>query len=239
MKIINGFGIYVWVLLLMLSINNSGSAQPVSFGLKGGINVSNYVQADEDILVSSLQPDGDFDNSVGETITGFFNGRVKNTPLSFQLEVSFKRLGSEFQVDLENAPFQVIDFDQTYISVSAMPRVDLFPASRFNPNFMFGPYADISLESKLSFITDEAFLGEKINGRTNNFALGAQLIVGVEADINVATVSVQAQYGTTFTNIFSEEITISNQPNDIPIGVEDAKHQFFGFLIGFHVPLQN
>jgi len=214
-------------------------AQPISFGFKGGIVFSNFAQADEDILVSSLEPEGDFDTSTGEIYTVFFNGNIEDAPLSFQLEVGFKRMGSEFQIDIESSEFRTVDFDQTYLSLAVMPKLDLSPNSKLKPFFMFGPFADISLESKFIFSANTGFLGEKINGRTNNFSFGAQGIAGTELDLDVAIISFNAQYGTTFTNIFNEEITISNQPENIPVGVEDAKHQFFSFMVGFHIPFQH
>lgn len=214
------------------------TAQPISFGFKGGVVVSTFAQADEDILVSSLEPEGDFDASTGEIYTAFFNGNIKDAPLSFQLEIGFKRLGSEFQIDIENSEFRTVDFDQTYLSLAVMPKLDLFPNSTLKPFFMFGPFADISLQSKFTFLADDGFLGETINGRTNNLSFGAQGIAGAELDLEVAIISFNTQYGTTFTNIFNEEITISNPPENIPVGVEDAKHQFFSFMIGFHIPFK-
>ncbi|MEO1022289.1 MAG: outer membrane beta-barrel protein [Bacteroidota bacterium] len=210
------------------------SAQSIRFGTKQGVVRSSFLQVEGD----------DFSANTGFELSVLVNKRFKNSPLALQIETGCRQLGAHTDISTRFGIDRVtrkrnLEFEHWFVAV--MPRVDLLPDSRINPSLMMGPVADFRLESRLTdtqlagnftdmqgnpVFVENFFGGSDLNGSTEPVMLGFLLAGGVEWNTEPVILSLEVRYYSAITNMFTNSIDSQT--------LEDAKHQYFGLMLGFN-----
>jgi len=219
-------------------------AQENRFGIKSGVAVSSMSQQETEIgnvtidwgVVTSYQ-------------TGvFYNRRLKNSLLSFQFELDYKKLGTDFSVnDIDGRidPSSKANYEFEHIGFSILPRIDLFPDKKINPNFMIGGILEFNKSSSVVFTTDipdpdrsleNFFFGGDAKEHTEDYLFGFAMAGGIEFATDPVIITLEGRYTSLFTPVFNEgveELPLNGQTYIIKI-MEDSRHNYLSFLIGFN-----
>ena len=228
----------------IISSSISVLGQNNRFGVKSGIAISSMSQQEMEIGNTQIEWDGKTAYQTGF----FYNRRLDNSLLSFQVEVDYKKLGTTFSIkdiDPDATSSSKAEYEFEHIGISVLPRIDLFPDKKLNPNFMFGGIIDVRKNSKLTLraktgnndsITRNGFIGGDINHRTENLLFGYVMAGGVEIATKPVIITVESRYTSLFTSVFDSSV------EDLPLNaetyllkvMEDSRHNYFSFLLGFN-----
>lgn len=230
-------------LLLISSLVLIGSsmnyAQENRFGMKTGVVASSMGQVEVSLGPVEFNWSGNNSYSAGL----FVNRRLYNL-ISLQVEMDYKRVGAH-ATSPDYPEGTKINYEFEYIGFSVMPRIDLFPESRLNPNFMIGPYADLRLESDLTIslssgsagaLFDSGFLGADTKPYTNTQVFGIAMAGGIEFKTEPVILTLEGRFSSSFSNVFNESVEELqlNGDNLLLKLVENAKHEYVSILIGFN-----
>lgn len=214
------------------------------FGIKSGIAISSMSQQETEVGNTQIEWDGKTAYQTGI----FYNRRLENSLLSFQIEVDYKKLGTSFsirEIDPNASSSSRAEYEFEHIGISVLPRIDLFPNKKLNPNFMFGGIIDVRTDSRLMLtaktgneesITRNGFIGGNINHRTEDLLFGYVMAGGVEIATKPVIITVESRYTSLFTSVFDSSV------EDLPLNaetyllkvLEDSRHNYFSFLLGFN-----
>lgn len=177
------------VLFMTAAMVQYANAQsPVSFGLKGGLNISNLHGSD-------LEPDAK---------TGILLGAVLeiNAPvLPFGVEsgVYYSQKGAELSGDNFDSKVKL-----DYIEVPVMAKFQLGPPGPITPSFAVGPYLgfNINAEQEGSFggFTGTGDISDNIKGTE----FGGVAAVGLDFNLGVTKLNGTARYSYGFTSVWDD-----------------------------------
>jgi hypothetical protein len=219
-------------------------AQENRFGIKSGIAISSMSQQETDIGNINIEWEGTAAYQAGI----FYNRRLQNSLLSFQFELDYKKLGTGFKVtdiDARVDPSAKANYKFEYIGFSILPRIDLFPNKRYNPNFMIGGIFEFKTNSEVVFTSDipdpdrslnNFFFGGDTNEHTENVLFGLVMAGGIEIATEPVIITLESRYTSLFTPVFNEnveDLTLNGQTYILKL-MEDSRHNYFSFLIGFN-----
>lgn len=219
-------------------------AQENRFGMKSGVALSSMSQQETEIGNINIEWEG-----VASYQTGiFYNRRLKNSLLSFQFELDYKKLGTAFRVndiDARVDPSAKANYEFEHIGFSILPRIDLFPDKKFNPNFMIGGIIEFKRNSAVVFTSNipdpdrslnNFFFGGDSNESTEKRIFGFVMAGGVEVATEPVIITLESRYTTLFTPVFNEsveDLALNGQTYILKL-MEDSRHNYFSFLIGFN-----
>lgn len=229
--------------LIVLSSSHS-NAQQNRFGMKSGVAISSMSHQQTEIGTANIEWGGASSYQTGI----FYNRRLENSLLSFQVEVDYKKLGTVFRindVDPRVASSAKANYRFEHIGFSVLPRIDLFPENKINPNFMIGGIMEVKTNSEVIFTSnipdpdrslDNFFFGGDINEHTEDFLYGFVMAGGVEFATKPVIITLESRYNSLFTPVFNESVEqmpLNQQTSTLKI-MEDSRHNYFSFLIGFN-----
>lgn len=220
-------------------------SQQNRFGLKSGIVFSNLTQQETEIGDVNIEWGGKAAYQTG----AFYNRRLKNSLLSFQIEIDYKKIGTSFSIDdlipQTTVTNTEVNYEFEYLGFSVLPRIDLLPDKKLNPNFMLGIVGEYRVNSELvistpsgndTTVTKNGFFGGQINHQTNSFLFGYVMAGGIEIKTKPVILTIEGRYTSLFTPIFKERI--ENLPlngNTYPLKfMEDSRSQYASILLGFN-----
>ncbi len=224
---------------LVLIGSSVNYAQEYRFGMKTGAVVSSMGQVEE-----SLGPI-EFNWSENSSYsTGVFVNRRLYNLISLQVEMDYKRVGAHTSSP-DYPEGTKINYEFDYMGFSVMPRLDLFPGSRLNPNFMIGPYADFILESELTVsltsasaegLFENGFVGVNTKPYTSKQVYGIAMAGGIEFKTEPVILTLEGRFSSSFSNVFNESVEDLQLNGDYILLklVENAKHEYLSILIGFN-----
>lgn len=232
------------VILIFCCIPSLINAQSHRFGLKSGIAVSSFSQQETELGNFEIE----WQSRVAYQTGIFYNSRLKESLLSFQFELDYKKVGTGFNLRNVDPNFDSgskAEYNFEYVGFSILPRVDLFPEKTLNPNFMFGGVLDIRTDSKLllrsesgadTSLTRNSFIGGDLDKRTNELLFGYVMAGGIEISTNPVIITIEARYSSLFSKVFNEsveEMPLNNETYLVKI-MEDSRSNYFSFLLGFN-----
>lgn len=235
---------YALVLLALITGSPIVSAQDNRFGMKSGIAVSGMSQQETEIgnVNINWETRSSFQTGV------FYNRRLKNSLLSFQIELDYKKLGTGFRVrdiDQRVDASAKANYEFEYVGFSVLPRIDLFPDKKLNPNFMIGGVFEFKANSAVVFTSDipdpdrslnNFFFGGDINNNTEKVLFGYVMAGGMEVATEPVIITLEGRFTSLFSSVFSEnveELPLNSETYILKI-MEDSRHNYFSFLIGFN-----
>ncbi|XWN36703.1 MAG: outer membrane beta-barrel protein [Balneola sp.] len=235
---------YALVLLALITVLPIVSAQDNRFGIKSGIAISGMSQQETEIGNVNINWEARSSFQTGV----FYNRRLKNSLLSFQLELDYKKLGTGFRVrdiDQRVDPSAKANYEFEYVGFSVLPRIDLFPDKKINPNFMIGGIFEFKTNSAVVFTSDlpdperslnNFFFGGDTNNNTEKVLFGYVMAGGMEVATDPVIVTLEGRFTSLFSSVFSEnveELPLNSETYILKI-MEDSRHNYFSFLIGFN-----
>tara|TARA_R110002124_G_scaffold276704_1_gene447617 strand:+ start:5427 stop:6074 length:648 start_codon:yes stop_codon:yes gene_type:complete len=212
--------------------------------MKSGIVISTMTQQETELVNREIEWGGKIAYQTGI----FYNKRLENSLLSFQFEGNYKKLGTSFfinNVDPNINPTSKAMYQFEYIGISVLPRIDLFPDKVLNPNFMFGAVLDIRTDSKLilqtesgtdSSLTNNSFIGGDLDKRTTELLFGYVMAGGIEIATKPVIITIEGRYSSLLTKVFNESVENMEQNAETYLLkiLEDSRHNYFSFLVGFN-----
>lgn len=230
--------------LFIISGSTLVFSQNNRFGVKSGVVISSMTQQETEIGNTEIKWQGKTAYQTGF----FYNRRLDNSLLSFQVEADYKKLGTSFSlrdIDPDATNSSRAEYEFEHIGISVLPRIDLFPDKTLNPNFMFGGIIEARTDSKLMLtartgnsnsVTQNGFIGGDIDHRTENLLFGYVMAGGVEIATKPVIITVESRYTSLFTSVFDSSV------EDLPLNaetyllkvMEDSRHNYFSFLLGFN-----
>ncbi len=163
-------------LLFLFAFTTTLHAQIIpTFGLKGGVNFTNFAQTDLDI----------YEMKTGVMIGAFAQLNVPLSPLSIQPEILYAQYGASIK-DADAS------FDVNYIQIPVLVKLSL-DAPGVTPNIHFGPYANILAGAELDVDGGSVDLDELVNGTSFGVIVGAgldtdKIELGLRASIGASEV---------------------------------------------------
>lgn len=214
-----------------------GMGQSYRFGIKTGVVFSGFSQQEQSLGNSDFEWEG-----YSSYTTGIFFNRKLKEAFSIQAELDYKTIGASTSSPLFLSG-STINYEHEYIGLSIMPRLDLFPESRFNPNFMIGPGIDFRTHSEIEIFTEgegpvftEGFLGVDSKPYTNKAVFGLVMAGGVEINTKPVIITLETRYTSYIGQAFEESIeNLQLDENNVLLKlVENAKTEYLSILIGFN-----
>jgi hypothetical protein len=190
----------------------------------------------------------EWDSKIAYQTGVFYNRRLDNSLLSFQFEADYKKVGTSFFINdgAQGAnPSSEAIYEFEYLGTLILPRIDLLPDERLNPNFMFGGIMDIRTGSKLillsdsgndSSLTQDGFIGGDLDQRTNKILFGYVMAGGIEIYTEPVIITIEGRYTSLFTKVFNEsveELPLNGETYLLKV-MEDSRSNYFSFLLGFN-----
>lgn len=221
----------------LLFLSENLKAQDNRFGIKKGVVFSGFSQQEQSLGTLDFE----WERSSNYAAGIFFNRKVKEA-LSIQIELDYKRIGA----GTSNAFLlsgSDVKYEHEYVGISIMPRLDLFPGLRFNPNFMIGPVVDFRTHSEIKILTEgegeiftEGFLGVDSKPYTSKTIFGLAMAGGVEIKTEPVIITLETRYTSSIGQVFEESIeNLQLDENNVLLKlVENAKMEYVSVLIGFN-----
>jgi hypothetical protein len=185
----------------------TAQAQQTKFGIKGGINFSNFNDENFNDLVGA---DLNLKSNSGLMVGAFFN--VASGPFSIQPEVLYTQKGADF------AGGGSVSLD--YLEVPLLLKFVVLPGP-IQPNFFAGPYVGFVLESKADIAGIN--LDFQDDSQTD---WGGILGVGINFNLAVTEIFVEGRYEWGFSNTYSFNIPFVE---DVSLG---SKNSVFALAAG-------
>ncbi|MEX0661463.1 MAG: porin family protein [Balneolaceae bacterium] len=180
--------IIITTLFLLTCFAKTAEAQsPVNLGIKGGVNLANLSDSDADVR------------------TGLIGGLAIDfglplMPLGIETGIYYSQKGLSNEA---NGATGTLKLD--YLEVPLLAKFSLGPPGPISPSFVIGPYAGYLLNSE--YEGENEFGGGTINFEDDTETVDFGLLAGVGVDFNLGLtkVNVQARYGYGLVDAFDDE----------------------------------
>jgi|GEM_PF-1280327 len=198
---------------LLLSIFMAGvmttAAQAQMVGIKGGLNLADFVNADYDT-----------DSRVTGTVGISLDFAPTYSSVGFETGAYYTRRGTEV------GPGQL---DLDYIEVPLLAKLYMAQESPLRPHLMAGPYAAFNLDATTDI--DVAGADLDIQDEVRDIDFGLMFGVGTDFNLQGMGMSLQARYAMGLTSVFDEAI---DDIEDFQETFEDSeRHGVWSLVLGF------
>ena len=175
-------------MLLVSGVFYSAAAQsPVSFGLKGGFNISN-LSGDEF---------EDFDTRIGLMIGAVLDINLPMLPIGIESGIYYTQKGVSYS-ESEDFFGEIVDINGKikldYIEVPVLAKISLGPPGPLSPHLLAGPYVGFNLNAEFEFSANGESDSEDISNEINSTDFGLLVGVGVDFNLGLTKLNVQARY---------------------------------------------
>lgn len=164
----------------LMSISKAQS--PVSFGVKGGVNLSNFVGSD-----------GDFDSRQGVVIGASLDISIPMAPIGVESGVYYSQKGAESG----NSTLKI-----DYVEIPVLAKISFGPPGPFSPHLVAGPYLGFNINSEAE---DGNGNTVDLEDFTNEVDVGGLVGLGADFGIGLAKLNAQVRYNIGFTSVFSDQ----------------------------------
>lgn len=163
--------------------DHANAQNPINFGVKGGLNIANFNNIDDDL-----------DSRAGLMAGIVLDISLPASPAGIESGLYFSQKGAE-------TAGGDVSIKVDYLEVPVLAKINFGPPAPVSPHLVVGPYAGFNLNSET-----EASVGgvdvEFDDDSVNSTEFG--IIGGLGADLNLVatTINVQARYGYGLTSVF-------------------------------------
>jgi hypothetical protein len=162
---------------------------PVSFGLQGGMNISNLTGAEDDL-----------DARFGLTAGAVLDISLPMMPFGIQSGVFYTQKGAKISDEDGDATFR---FD--YIEVPVMARFQLGPPGPITPHLVVGPYIGFNINSEVEGSFNGASVSIELDDETRSTEIGGTIGVGLDFNLGITKLNAMARYSYGFTTVFDSD----------------------------------
>lgn len=157
---------------------NVNAQSPVSFGLKGGLNISNLHGSDIE-----------YEAKTGVMVGAVLDLSLPALPMGIESGVYYTQKGAEINND-------AINLD--YIEVPVLAKVQLGPPGPIKPHLVVGPYLGFNMNA-------ENDAGDDLSDSFKSNEFGGIAGVGLDFNMGVAKLNTQARYSYGFTSVYEDD----------------------------------
>ncbi len=195
---------------LIVGLTTTAQAQsPISFGLKGGLNIADVTGSDMDT----------------STRTGLTGGlalhlNLPALPVGIESGLFYSQKGTV--VSFTDPDFGSIDgtFKLDYLEIPVLAKLGL-GAGPINPHLLAGPYLGFNLNAEVEGEESGFSFSEDISDDVNSTDFGLMFGAGLDFNLGVTALSAQARYSLGLTDIFEDDD-------------EGLKHGVFSVVVGIN-----
>jgi hypothetical protein len=174
-------------LFMFAGILSSANAQsPVSFGIKGGMNISNFTGQDYDSDARS-----------GLAVGAALDFSLPVLPFGIETGVYYSQKGAKSSEDGLTGTLKV-----DYIEVPLMAKFRLGPPGPITPHLVLGPYAGFNINSEAELSGDGGSISGDLSDDTNSTEFGGVAGVGIDFNLGLTKLNAQLRYSYGFTSVF-------------------------------------
>ena len=186
-------------LLLIVGLPATSQAQlPISFGIKGGVNIANISFDDFD----------DNDSRTGFNIGAVLDIGIPMFPVGIETGLYYSQQGTTFDIT-ETFDGMPVRMDGTikldYLTIPVLAKVNFGPPGPFSPHILAGPYAAFVLNAEEEFSSNGQSETVDISDDVESLDFGLTLGLGADFNLMVTTISVQGRYSFGLSDIFEDE----------------------------------
>lgn len=201
----------VITLLIAGGITANAQAQsPLSFGLKGGLNIADI-----------SGPDTDTDTRTGITggLAVYLN--LPALPIGIESGVYYSQKGTSYSdsdPDFGNYE-ETLKLD--YIEVPVLARLSFATPGPIGPFFVAGPYIGFNINAQAEGTDDGFDFDEDISEVVNSTDVGLMFGAGLDFNLGVTALNAQARYSIGLTNVYDFDLddTYRNSVFSIVVGI--------------------
>lgn len=191
--------------LLSGMIANTFAQSPISFGLKGGVNLANL--SGDDFSYADARS--------GLNIGIVFEIGLPLSPIGIESGLYYSQKGASS----ENQNLGVTTtLKADYLEVPVLAKLSFGPPGPIKPHLLAGPYLSFLLNSETVSDGGGGSVSVDINDTTNDIDFGLIGGIGLDVNMGLATLSLQARYSMGLTEVYTNN---------------DAKHGVFAIVAGF------
>lgn len=169
-------------------IQQANAQSPVSFGLKGGLNISNLHGSD-------FEPDA----KTGILLGAVLDINVPALPFGVESGVYYSQKGAELSGDNFESKIKL-----DYIEVPVMAKFQLGPPGPITPSFAVGPYFGFNVNAEEEFtsggVTDTDDISDGIKGTE----VGGVAALGLDFNLGLTKLNATARYSYGFTSVWDD-----------------------------------
>lgn len=189
--------------LLSGMLTSTIAQSPVSFGLKGGVNLANLTGDDF----------SDADARSGLNIGVVLEFGLPLSPIGIESGLYYSQKGSA----TEDQGFTTT-LKADYLEVPVLAKLSFGPPGPIKPHLLAGPYLGFLLNSEVVGEGGGGSVSTDIKDSTNDVDFGLIGGIGLDVNMGLATLSLQARYSLGLTEVYTDS---------------DAKHGVFAIVAGF------
>jgi hypothetical protein len=176
---------------------------PISFGLKGGVNLANLNGDDTD----------DFDARSGLNIGVVLEFGIPLSPIGIESGIYYSQKGASSE---DQGATLTLKAD--YLEIPVLGKLSFGPPGPIKPHLLAGPYLGFLLNSKVVGEGGGTSVSVDVKEDTNDVDFGFIAGIGLDVNLGLTTLSLQARYSIGLTEVYTDS---------------DVKHGVFGIVAGF------
>lgn len=191
------------LLLLSGMITNTIAQSPVSFGLKGGVNLANLNGNDSD----------HDDARSGLNIGVVLEFSIPLSPIGIESGLYYSQKGASSE---DQGATGTLKTD--YLEVPVLAKISFGPPGPIKPHLLAGPYLGFLLNSENVSDSGGGSVSLDLKDSTNDVDFGLIGGIGLDVNMGLATLSLQARYSMGLSEVYTDR---------------DLKHGVFAIVAGF------
>ncbi len=178
------------VMLLFSGMLHTANAQnPVSFGLKGGINISNFTGSDFD-----------YDARTGIVVGAVAAISLPALPIGIETGLFYSQKGAEVSEEGITGAIKV-----DYIEVPLLAKINLGPPGPIQPHLMVGPYVGFNVNAESEISGNGMAISGDISDDTKSTEFGGIAALGVDFNLGLTKLNAQLRYSYGFSSVFETD----------------------------------
>lgn len=190
---------------LVAGISTSVQAQsPVSFGLKGGLNVADLTNTEFDT----------------DTRTGLLAGvsldiNLPVIPFGVESGLYYSQKGTTYSDDFGTGTIRL-----DYLEIPVLARINLGMPGPVTPHVLAGPYLGFNVNSEIEGTEEGVTMSADISDEIVSTDFGLLFGAGLDFNLGLTALNAQLRYGLGLTNVFEEDED------------DNIKHGVFSIAVG-------
>ena len=170
-------------------VQHANAQNPISFGLKGGLNIANLHGSDIER-----------DTRTGVLLGAVLEINVPVLPFGVESGVYYSQKGAEFSDGNIESSLKL-----DYIEVPVMAKFQLGPPGPITPSLAIGPYLGFNINAEEEHVSGGVYTGTNdISDRISGTEFGGVAAVGFDFNLGITKLNATARYSYGFTSVWDD-----------------------------------
>lgn len=184
-------------------LNHAQAQNPVSFGIKGGMNVASLSGGEY----------SEADNRIGLTAGASIDINFPMVPLGIESGVYYSQKGSVYEDALIEEELRL-----DYVEIPVMAKLRVGPPAPVRLHFLMGPYVGIPVNAEYTEETSAGSATVDLSDEVHDVDYGLMGGVGLDLSLGLTSFNIQARYSHGFMNVF-ENANAKNRVFSLVAGI--------------------